>query len=255
MIDETIYRRIEGRVGFARSAADYLAVLDGPRRQMVRHQITPRAMTTVTATTSGPAVIRDDSRDGPTEEAPDVRIAGHAAVFYDGTQRTEYRIGDDMVERVMPGAFDRAIEEGHDVRGVFNHDKNLILGRTASGTMTLTVNPTGLLYNINPPDTQSARDVVTLIERGDVSGSSFKFTIRSEDMKQEDGVHVFEIRDVDLFDVGPVTFPAYDSTDVEIAEAKRCAEFLSNNKAAFYDPEVLRRELRISGLTTFGLSY
>ena len=75
-------------------------------------------------------------------------IAGYGAVFYDGTPETEYKLWDDMVERIMPGAFDRAISEKHDVRGLFNHDPNHVLGRTKSGTMKLSVDSKGLADEI-----------------------------------------------------------------------------------------------------------
>src|ERR1700728_2523684 len=76
-------------------------------------------------------------------------ICGYGAVFYDGTPDTEYPMWPGAVERIMPGAFDRALRED-DVRGLFNHDPNLLLGRTASGTMRLRVDDVGLWYSIDP---------------------------------------------------------------------------------------------------------
>lgn len=143
-------------------------------------------------------------------------FAGYGAVFYDGTPETEYKLWDDMVERIMPGAFDRAISEQHDVRGLFNHDPNHVLGRTKSGTMKLSIDAKGLAYEIEPGDTSVSRDVQVHLDRGDVSGSSFSFVPTEaswiEQTKDGKTMWIREVRSVDLYDVGPVTFPAYEST-------------------------------------------
>jgi HK97 family phage prohead protease len=152
-------------------------------------------------------------------------IRGYAAVFYNGTPETEFRLWPGMVERISKGAFDRALREGDDVRGLFNHDANLILGRTAAKppTMRLFVDAKGLRYEIDPPDTQVARDLLIAIKRGDVTGSSFGFRIRAEKFikpeKDSNEPVVRQIEDVELFDVSPVVFPAYEATQVEARDA------------------------------------
>lgn len=160
-------------------------------------------------------------------------IAGYAAVFYDPADAgTEYRLYDDLVERIMPGAFDRAIRED-DVRGLFNHD-GLPLGRTGSGTMRLSVDKRGLRYEIDPPDTQAARDLLASLGRGDVTGSSFSFVPRDTTTRQVEKLYVLERNDVQLFDVGPVVFPAYLSTEASL-------------RAITVDRERVRRELADTG--------
>ena len=146
-------------------------------------------------------------------------IKGTAAVYYrDGLAGTEYWLWDDMVERILPGAFDRAIKDNHDARGLFNHDPNNLLGRVSAKTLELSTNSDGLQYWIpfdkNDPD---HRRVAAKIDRGDVTGSSFAFIARSvtwEEHKLDDGqwLYVRNITDVDLYDVGPVTWPAYEGT-------------------------------------------
>ena len=140
-------------------------------------------------------------------------IRGHGAVFYDGTPGTQYEIWDGMIERIMPGAFDRAIKEDQDIRGLFNHDPTLLLGRTTAKTMRLSIDEKGLAYEIDPGDTTIARDVQEHLKRGDVTGSSFAFTVMTEEWRKDDGVQIREIKDVNLFDVGPVTYPAYTGSD------------------------------------------
>lgn len=138
-------------------------------------------------------------------------ITGYAAVFYRADDPgTEFELFPGCVERIMPTAFDRAAAEC-DVRGLFNHDKNNVLGRVSAGTLRLSVDGTGLRYEIDPPDTQAARDVLTLLRRGDVTGSSFAF-IPKYDRRAEGGRTVLEVVDCTLIDVGPVTLPAYPST-------------------------------------------
>ncbi len=148
-------------------------------------------------------------------------ISGYGAVFYDGSEGSEYKLASDFVERIMPGAFDKAIKERHDVRGLFNHDPNQILGRTQAGTMTLSVDGRGLQYEIDPGDTSVAKDVSEHLRRKDVTGSSFSFSISEENWIKKDlgegrTMWIREIRSVDLYDVGPVTFPAYTGTTAGI---------------------------------------
>lgn len=115
-------------------------------------------------------------------------------------------------EVVAPGAFDDVL--GDDVRALWNHDPNIILGRTASGTLALSVDEKGLSYVIDAPQTQLVRDmVIAPMKRGDVNQSSFAFRVArggEEWDEDDDGVIVRTItRFARLFDVSPVTIPAY----------------------------------------------
>ena len=142
-------------------------------------------------------------------------IDGYAAVWYrDGDEGTEYRLWTDLTERIDRGAFDRVLSESPDTCGLFNHDANNVLGRTTAGTARLSVDGTGLRYEIDLPDTQAGRDTATLIERGDVVGSSFSFTIKNKRFeKRTDQSDLVTITEIDgLYDVGPVTYPAYKAT-------------------------------------------
>lgn len=146
-------------------------------------------------------------------------IAGYAAVFYrDSDPGSEYGLWDGAVERIMPGAFDNFRD--HDVRALFNHDSNQVLGRQKSGTLKLSVDERGLRYEITPNDSATYRNVAGMIERGDVDGSSFQFFIRDQEWRDlDDGREVREIKEVELLDVGPVTFPAYSSATSEASSA------------------------------------
>lgn len=150
-------------------------------------------------------------------------ITGYGAVFYDGTPGSEFKLFDDMIERIMPTAFDRAVKED-DVRGLFNHNPDHLLGRTSSKTMTLSVDAKGLRYVIEPPATSLAADVVKSIERGDLSGSSFAFIPTRQTWREDNGVLYREIDEVQLFDVGPVTFPAYEGSTTGLRSATDAKE-------------------------------
>ena len=138
-------------------------------------------------------------------------VEGYAAVFNSITDIGPFR------ERIAPGAFDDVMDD--DVRLLVNHD-GMPLARTANGTMTLKQDEKGLFYRAHLSDTQSGRDVYTMIKRGDLSQSSFAFTIKDESV-DEDGVRVIE-KVATLIDTSIVTYPAYLASSVNArAEQKQ----------------------------------
>lgn len=131
-------------------------------------------------------------------------IEGYAAVFGKRSQNL-----GGFREYVEPGAFTKTLAEA-DVRGLWNHDKNYVLGRSKSGTLNLSTDSTGLHYQIDPPDTTWARDLMISMERGDVSNSSFQFrTIKDDWALDDDDFPKRSLLEVGLVDVSVVTFPAY----------------------------------------------
>ena len=140
------------------------------------------------------------------------KITGYAAKF----GKWSLDLGG-FREKIKSGAFDEALKrDDADVRALKNHDSNLILGRTTSGTLRLNTNSVGLQVEIDPPDTNTGRDTVEEIRRKDITGMSFAFTTAEDDWKYlEDGnVERTIIKVGELFDVGPVTYPAYPDTSV-----------------------------------------
>jgi len=137
------------------------------------------------------------------------QIEGYAAVF-----NTETDLGY-VRESIAPGAFKRAIAEKQDVRCLFNHEPDHVLGRTKSGTLALDEDAKGLHFLCDLPDTQMGKDVREMIKRGDVDQCSFGFIVRDEEITYDDDFAKRVIKDADLFDVSPVTFPAYPTTSVE----------------------------------------
>ena len=142
------------------------------------------------------------------------RIVGHAAVF---NQWSEDLGG--FREQIAPGAFAEAIN-ADDVRALFNHDTNQVLGRNRSKTLTLLEDSRGLMSEIILPDTQLARDLEALMKRGDINQMSFAFHVNKEDQTwKKAGEEPWErtITKVSrLYDVSVVTFPAYPQTDAAV---------------------------------------
>lgn len=163
---------------------------------------------------------------------------GYAAVFYRADDAgTQYQLSDydqGIVERIMPWAFDRAIREKDDCRACFNHDANLLLGRLGAGTLELATDKTGLRYAVRLPDTQCGRDCKELLARGDVTGSSFSFAIEKQKWtEQKGGPTIRELHSLRLYDVGPVTFPAYSATTAGMRDdAARAAWLVCAAEAA-----------------------
>lgn len=148
-------------------------------------------------------------------------IVGYGAVFYrEGEPGTEYELWPGFVERIGPNAFNRALSEQHDVRGLFNHNPSQLLGRSAAKTMRLSVDSIGLKYEIDAADTQLFRDLAIHLERGDIDGSSFGFVAKTRRFQVVDErSEIMWIDDLDLIDVGPVTYPAYEATSAEVRSA------------------------------------
>lgn len=153
--------------------------------------------------------------DGMTDgEKPMMR--GHAAVF-DSLSET-MRSDDDGIEFreiIKPGAFSEALKVS-DCRALFNHNPDNILGRTTAGTLRMSEDANGLSIEIDPPDTMCARDLQISMARGDIREMSFGFSVpKGGDSwkRNESGGWIRTINKVDrLYDVSPVTYPAYPDT-------------------------------------------
>jgi len=161
-----------------------------------------------------------DSAGGPV-------VKGHAAVFN--------KLSEDLGgfrEKIAPGAFKQAIRNS-DVRALFNHDPNFVLGRSKNKTLTLSEDKDGLYMEVVMPDTQIIRDLVLApIRRGDIREQSFGFTVAKDgdswEGLEEDRANKPPTRTINtvarLFDVSPVTFPAYPDTDVAARSLDKAIE-------------------------------
>lgn len=163
-----------------------------------------------------------EHRQGPADGTPAPKIQGYAAKF-NSTSETLILPADHPIypgrrftERVRPGAFAETLR-GSDIRALVDHDPSKILGRNLAGTLTLTEDETGLYCEIEPPPTSYARDVIVSIQRGDVSGMSFRFySLADQWSEAADGSLVRELIAVRIDDVSVVTYPAYHDTEVAV---------------------------------------
>lgn len=147
-------------------------------------------------------------------------LVGHALVFD--------VLSEDLGwfrEKIAPGATRESIPRD-DIRALFNHDSNFILGRNRAGTLRLKEDSVGLAVEIDPPDTQVARDLATSIKRGDVTQMSFGFIAEVDEWDMTTDPYTRTLKKIRLYDVSPVTFPAYPQTDISArsAEARASAD-------------------------------
>ncbi len=135
-------------------------------------------------------------------------ISGYAAVFNSlSVELWGFR------EKIAPGAFADTLAD--DIRALWNHDAAIVLGRTKAGTLTLAEDNTGLRCEIAPP--ASAAAYVESIRRGDVDQMSFGFrTLKDEWNEDENGTLIRTLLRCKLYEVSPVTFPAYPATSIGV---------------------------------------
>ncbi len=188
----------------------------------------------------------------PGASGPGDVLEGHASVFDQWTvlwETKRYR----WREIVRKGAFAEAIREKQDVRSLWNHDANYVLGRTTSGTLELSEDDVGLFSRTYMPTSDVIRGLVSdPVKRGDVNQMSFAFRFRDGGYKvtsyedRESGMYCddVEILSVDLFDVSPVTYPAYKGTDCGFASLSAAAEERERSMVA--EAEAARRAARVA---------
>jgi HK97 family phage prohead protease len=150
-------------------------------------------------------------------------------------------------EIVRPGAFAKTLQE-KDVRALFNHDWNFILGRSSAGTLELSEDDTGLAYRITPPSSGTLADLVLEpMRRGDLDGSSFAFrAIKAPETTDEEGRTLREIVEAELIDVSVVTFPQYPEADAALRAEIQLRAALQVGRA---DDRTVSAILEAAGLT------
>lgn len=158
------------------------------------------------------------------EDGEDLFIEGYFAVF-----NSTYELWPGATESIAPGAFDDSVND--DVRALYNHNSDIVLGRTSAGTMEIRQDSHGLWgrIRVNRND-GDAMNAYARIARGDITGCSFGFDIAAQETDyREDGTVHWTIKKVSpLYEISPCTFPAYQETvvsarkkDLEDIEAKK----------------------------------
>lgn len=179
--------------------------------------------------------MRSIASEFKTREAEDgLYIEGYFSVF-----NTIYDLWPGASESVAPGAFTNAL--GADIRALIDHETRLVLGRNKAGTLELREDSHGLWgrIRINPNDVD-AMNLYERVKRGDVDQCSFGFDIVNEDTEfREDGSIHWTIREVILYEVSVVTFPAYEETSV--TARKQQYEDIQKRKTEKWQHDILAR--------------
>jgi len=152
-----------------------------------------------------------DADDGMT-------FAGYAAVFNSPSQPLPF------VETIAPGAFSRTLSARNNVRMLLNHNPEKVLGATRSGTLRLSEDGHGLRADATLPATTVGRDLSVLMQRGDVESMSFGFSVPNGGDIWSDNGATRELREINLFEVSVVTFPAYEATSAQVRAVDILAE-------------------------------
>lgn len=161
------------------------------------------------------------------DDGGNLSIEGYFAVF-----GSVYEIAPGMSESIAPEAFDKTLSG--DIRALINHDTTLVLGRTKAGTLNLRTDNRGLWghIDVNPNDSD-AMNLYERVKRGDVDQCSFGFDIIDEETEfHEDGSVHWTIKGVELYEVSPCTFPAYEETSIA-ARAKERDDLLKRKNEAW----------------------
>ncbi len=145
-------------------------------------------------------------------------ITGYAAVFNEPSVLIR-EWGAGFIEKITPGAFAESVA-GDDIRSLWNHNSDFPIGRTKNGSLVLTEDDHGLRYQCTPPATQLAKDFVETIRSGYVDGMSFGFSVLDESwFEDETGQLVRTLLKIKLYEVSPVTWPAYTQTEAQVRSA------------------------------------
>lgn len=210
-------------------------------------------------------VTLDEIRVKTDVENSEIRVGGHAAVWDKPAWIGPAKFG--FSERFSKGAFSKTINDGADIRYLFNHNPDHVLARTKSGTLQLAENNTGLNVDAVFAPTTVGRDLAILMERGDVNQMSVGMQVindKWEEIRGNDG-NVYEqrtITEAKLFDVSAVTYPAYEETDagirtVEAARESRDArgQFVKRIEEGMMTVNEAREKERLEPLSTDDTQY
>lgn len=149
-------------------------------------------------------------------------IGGYAAIFNSPAEIDGY-----FKEEIATGAFTKALSDNQDIRALFNHDWNHVLGRTKAGTLQLFEDDRGLKFEVYLPNTSLGRDLKESLQRGDISQCSFGFIPIEEQWDYSTEPITRTIIEVELYEISVVSIPAYEDTEVNIIRGKELNEQVS----------------------------
>ena len=135
-------------------------------------------------------------------------------------------------EYISPDAISQETIDKSDVRALINHDPNLVLARSTAGNLSLSVDEKGLRYEFSIPETSYGKDLAINMKNGNINQSSFAFTVGSDEWStDEEGNDIRTITSIEkLYDVSPVTYPAYSQAESDLVVAQRALAIYKENK-------------------------
>lgn len=149
-----------------------------------------------------------------------------------------YFIKFDEITELLPSVYESITRESveyslsqfKEVKALYNHNMDIVLGRTSNNTLELRVDDTGLygIIEVNMDDPQAVGTYYR-IKRGDIDGCSFGFRIIEEDTKEDEQSLHYNIRKMELLEISPCVFPQYSGTSIK-TRAKKIEEFLNRNE-------------------------
>lgn len=182
------------------------------------------------------------------DDAGKTTIAGYAARF----ESLSVSFGGWFKEKIRAGAFAESLKKNN-VRALWNHNMDMVLGSTKAGTLRLKEDDKGLRFELDLPDTQAGKDAAISIKRGDVDGVSFGFRILKQEWDEKDPKNVVRtLVEVDLREISPTAFPAYPSTSVKVRSVEEDYEEYrkesSKSQAAINEQETLNKLRMVEAL-------
>ena len=162
-------------------------------------------------------IFNIENRFETKEDNQDI-VVGYGSIF---NSRSENLGG--FYEYISPTAISEETIARSDVRALINHDESLILARSTTGTLDLTVDEKGLRYEFSIPETSYGKDLAINMKNGNINQSSFAFTVGADEWSTDDqGNDIRTITSIDrLYDVAVVTYPAYSNADSDLVVAQR----------------------------------
>jgi HK97 family phage prohead protease len=135
-------------------------------------------------------------------------------------------------EYISPDAISQETIEKSDVRALINHNPDLVLARSTAGNLSLSVDEKGLRYEFSIPETSYGKDLAINMKNGNINQSSFAFTVGSDEWStDEEGNDIRTITSIEkLYDVSPVTYPAYSQAESDLVVAQRALAMYKENK-------------------------
>ena len=184
-----------------------------------------------------------------TEARGDKRVLTGTPIVYN---RDSENMG--FIERVSPGAAKEALKKS-DARVLYGHNSDTLLplARMSAGTVAVKEDKAGVHIEVDPPDTQFARDLMTAIDRGDVQDMSFGFTVSDDSWETKDGMDYRTINKFDeIFDFSFVAYPAYQDTTAAMRSLEDHKRAIATNDLSgaiakeMDDLEIFETEISIS---------